>query len=111
MNLFNQKGTIMDTRQVNYTPEQVTQIVEAYKAGTEIEQIAQLVGKTVRSVVAKLSREGVYQPKAKAAGAGRVTKEDLVAKLEAHFEMEAGSLDTFTKASREPLVLLASRFF
>ena len=101
----------MDTKQVNYTPEQVTQIVDAYKAGTEVEQIAQLVGKTVRSVVAKLSREGVYQPKAKAAGVGRVTKEDLVAKLEAHFEMTPGSLDTFTKASREQLIALASRFF
>lgn len=101
----------MDTKQVNYTPEQVAQIVEAYKAGTEVDQIATMVGKTVRSVVAKLSREGVYQPKAKAASGGRVTKEELVAKLEAHFEMEAGSLDTFTKASREQLIMLASRFF
>lgn len=99
----------MDTKQVNYTPEQVTQIVEAYKAGTEVDQIAQLVGKTVRSVVAKLSREGVYQPKAKAASS-RMTKEDLVAKIEAHFELEPGTLDSLTKASRDQLILLASRF-
>jgi hypothetical protein len=109
MNLFNQKGNIMDTRQVNYTAEQVTQIVEAYKAGTEVDQIATMVGKTVRSVVAKLSREGVYQPKAKAASS-RMTKEDLVARIEAHFEMEAGTLDSFTKASRDQLITLASRF-
>lgn len=99
----------MDTKQVNYTPEQVTQIVEAYKAGTEVDQIAQLVGKTVRSVVAKLSREGVYQPKAKAASS-RMTKEDLVGRIEAHFELERGTLDSLTKASRDQLILLASRF-
>ena len=99
----------MDTKQVNYTPEQVTQIVDAYKAGTELDQIAQLVGKTVRSVVAKLSREGVYQPKAKAVSS-RLTKEDLVARIEAHFEMESGALDSLTKASRDQLVVLASKF-
>lgn len=99
----------MDTKQVNYTPEQVAQIVDAYKAGTEVEQIAALVGKTVRSVVAKLSREGVYQPKAKPTSS-RMTKEDLVARIEAHFEMTPGTLDTLTKASRDQLILLASRF-
>lgn len=99
----------MDTKQVNYTAEQVTQIVDAYKAGTEVDQIATMVGKTVRSVVAKLSREGVYQPKAKAASS-RMTKEDLVARIEAHFEMQPGALDSLTKASRDQLILLASRF-
>lgn len=99
----------MDTKQVNYTPEQVTQMVEAYKTGVEVDQIAQLVGKTVRSVVAKLSREGVYQPKAKAPSS-RLTKEDLVARIEAHFEMESGTLDSLTKASRDQLILIASRF-
>lgn len=99
----------MDTKNVNYTPEQVTQIVDAYKAGTEVDQIANMVGKTVRSVVAKLSREGVYQPKTKTTSS-RLTKEDLVARIEAHFEMEPGALDSLTKASRDQLVVLASKF-
>ena len=98
----------MDTKNVNYTPEQVTQIVDAYRSGTDLDQIAQLVGKTVRSVVAKLSREGVYQPKAKA-NSSRMTKEDLVARIEAHFEMQPGTLDSLTKASRDQLILIASR--
>lgn len=111
MNLFDQKGNeIMDTKQVNYTPEQVSQMVFDYKAGIAVETIAQNMGKTVRSVVAKLSREGVYVAKTKEASI-RVTKEDLVAKIEAHFEMEAGTLDSFTKASRDQLMILASRFW
>ena len=100
----------MDTKQVNYTAEQVAQMVFDYKAGIAVETIAQNMGKTARSVVAKLVREGVYVAKTKETSI-RVTKEDLVAKIEAHFEMEAGSLDTFTKASREQLIMLASRFF
>jgi hypothetical protein len=39
-----------------------------------------------------------------------MTKEDLVARIEAHFEMESGALDSLTKASREQLITLASRF-
>lgn len=100
----------MDTKQVNYTVEQVAQIVEQYKAGVELDQIANTVGKTVRSVVAKLSREGVYTPKAKAVGAGRVTKEDLVAKIAKSLGFEQGALASLAKASKEDLELLASKF-
>ena len=48
---------------VNYTPEQTLKMVADYQAGATVETIAESMGKTVRSVVAKLSREGVYQKK------------------------------------------------
>lgn len=97
-------------KQVNYTPEQVQEVVSKYTAGTPVETIAQEMGRSVRSIVAKLSREGVYVAKAKASTAPRMTKEDLVASIESRFEMAPGTLDSFTKASREQLILLASRF-
>lgn len=97
-------------KQVNYTPEQVQEVVSKYTAGTPVETIAQEMGRSVRSIVAKLSREGVYVAKAKASTAPRMTKEDLVARIESRFEMAPGTLDSFTKASREQLILLASRF-
>ena len=52
-------------QKVNYTPEMTTQIVDAYTSGLSVDQIADTVGKTVRSVRSKLVREGVYvaQPK------------------------------------------------
>jgi len=48
---------------VNYTTEQTAQVVAEYQAGVTVEQIAETMGKTARSVIAKLSREGVYKPK------------------------------------------------
>ena len=51
------------SKSVNYTAEQTAQIVADYQAGVTTEAIAEKLGKTVRSVVAKLSREGVYKAK------------------------------------------------
>ena len=99
----------MDTKTVNYTPEMTQDLVARYTAGMPVDMIARELGKTVRSVVAKLVREGVYQAKTKEASV-RLTKEDLVAKIEAHLELEPGTLDSLTKASRDQLILLASRF-
>ena len=50
-------------QKVNYTPEMTTQIVDAYTSGLSVDQIADTVGKTVRSVRSKLVREGVYVSK------------------------------------------------
>jgi hypothetical protein len=93
---------------VNYTAEQVEAIVAGYKAGETIEALAAKVGKSVRSVVAKLSREGVYTPKAKAAGASKVTKADLIEKIAAKFGVEAVKLDSLEKATKEALEILAA---
>jgi hypothetical protein len=45
---------------INYTPEQTAQIISDYQSGKSVEIIADNLGKTVRSIVAKLSREKVY---------------------------------------------------
>ncbi len=45
---------------INYTPEQTAQIISDYQSGLSVEIIADNLGKTVRSIVAKLSREKVY---------------------------------------------------
>lgn len=93
---------------VNYTEAQVREVVEAYKAGTAVETIAEAVGKSVRSVVAKLSREGVYVAKAKTKGEGRVTKADLVNRVAAAVGVDATTLESLTKASHEALEALAN---
>lgn len=91
-----------------YTPEQTQTIVELYRNGATVEAIAGTIGKTTRSVVAKLSREGVYKAQTKES-TPRVTKEALVRELETKIGLEAGSLDTFEKCSRDQLVLIVSR--
>ena len=59
-----------------YTDEQTTLLVTQYKAGETVEELALQLGKSVRSVVAKLAREGVYQKKATTAQKQTSTKKD-----------------------------------
>ena len=102
----------MTTAQVNYTEAQVTEIVAAYtEAPTQatVEALATKLGKSVKSIVAKLSREGVYKAKASTKASARVTKADLVAKIAAELQVEAAVLETLTKASHEALEVLASK--
>lgn len=93
----------------NYTPDQTLQLVADYQAGVTVEALAEKVGKSVRSVVAKLSREGVYVAKTKAKAGTRVTKAALTQMLEAKLDMPPGSLDSLQKASHEALEALVDR--
>ena len=87
----------------NYTPEQTAQAVSSYQAGVAVEQIALTLGKSVRSVVAKLSREGVYVAKTKAAGASRVTKADLVGAIAGKAGVPVAVVASLEKATAEAL--------
>ena len=68
----------------NYTQAQVAQITDAYQQGQDIEQIADAVGKSVRSVRSKLVREGVYvaKPKTTSKKVLGPTKKELLKDLE-----------------------------
>jgi len=94
---------------VNYTPEQVAQMVVMYTRGESTTAIAEFVGKTVRSVVAKLSREGVYVPKSKATGESRVTKANLIEGIAAKLGVPAETFESFEKATKEALEALAAK--
>ena len=71
-------------QKVNYTPEMTAQIVNAYSAGTEIAEIANSVGKSVRSIRSKLVREGVYKAAPKKVGrkVEGPTKKELLREIE-----------------------------
>ena len=100
----------MSNKVENYTVEMVETLVNGYKDGASVETLAAAVGKSVRSVVAKLSREGVYvaKGKAKASGTKAVTKADLIAKIAEKFEVEVATLASLEKATKEALEVLAS---
>jgi hypothetical protein len=92
-------------RPKNYTDEMVAQMTEAYVANPTretVEVLATSMGKSVRSVIAKLSREGVYvaQPKVTKTGEPVVRKQELVAELQSHFGI---NLPTLVKASKADL--------
>ena len=97
----------MTTKAQNYTPEQTTQMVQGYQAGETVEALAQALGKSTRSVVAKLSREGVYVPKTKAPGtAPAVKKAVLVDRLALKLNVAPEVVDSLEKATKETLELL-----
>jgi hypothetical protein len=96
-------------RPKNYTEEMVAQMTAAYEANPSretVEVLATSMGKSVRSVIAKLSREGVYvaQPKVTKTGEPVVRKQELVALLQDHFGIE---IPTLVKASKADLQRLA----
>lgn len=96
----------MNSKVVNYTQEQVTQIVEGYKAGETAEVLAAKIGKSVRSVVAKLSREGVYVAKAKGNKTEAVTKAKLIEKIAEKAGVDVTILASLEKANKEALEAL-----
>tara|TARA_B100001778_G_C18268991_1_gene485704 strand:+ start:160 stop:519 length:360 start_codon:yes stop_codon:yes gene_type:complete len=92
-------------RPKNYTDEMVAQMTEAYTANPTrdtVDALAKRFGKSVRSIIAKLSREGVYvaQPKVTKTGEPVVRKAELVSVVEAHFGI---ALPTLVKASKADL--------
>ena len=99
----------MTSKIVNYTAEVTAEVVERYTAGEAVESIAVAVGKSVRSVVAKLSREGVYKSKekAKAEKVGAVTKADLIEAIAKEVGVASEKLESLEKATKEALAIVA----
>ena len=96
----------METK-VNYTEEQTLKIVEGYKQGETVEALAELVGKSTRSVVAKLVREGVYQAKTRTVGS-RPSKATTIAEIARHTLLDPVTLAGLEKAPREALEALVA---
>ena len=92
-----------DAKKVNYSPELTAQIVTDYQAGTPVDEIADTIGKSVRSVRSKLVREGVYVAKEKVATRTIVgpTKKELLRSLEGHLDTRG-----FEGATKEALTRL-----
>ncbi len=90
-------------KMVTYTAEQTAELVERYTDGESVEVLAAAFGKTARSVIAKLSREGVYKSKQAAEGTGpkRMTKAEYLASVEQILNMAPGSLDSMEKGTLE----------
>jgi hypothetical protein len=96
----------MAEKVVNYTVEQTVAMVADYKAGVAVETIAESMGKTVRSVVAKLSREKVYVAKTYVSKTGeKPVKKDVHADaIGAVLGLTESETESLTKANKTALV-------
>lgn len=90
---------------VNYTPEQTEKMVADYQNGVTVETIASELGKSVRSIVAKLAREKVYKAKEYKTKTGdAVQKKDAVADaIGAVLKMTEPEIESLTKANKTAL--------
>jgi len=93
---------------INYTPEQTAQIIADYQAGLSVEIIAENVGKTVRSIVAKLSREKVYIAKEYKSKTGETPiKKDVHADaIGAILRLPENDIESLTKANKNALKVI-----
>lgn len=93
----------------NYTAEMTARLVEEYQNGMSVDDLANMMDKSVRSVRSKLVREGVYvaQPKKSARKADEPTKKELLLELE---QVAPISVDGLMGATKEAINELLSHF-
>ena len=100
------------TKPVNYTPEQTAVLVSRYVDDKmTVEAIAAEFGKSVRSIVAKLSREKVYVKKEYKTKAGEavVKKDALADKMASVFNLTEAEADSLTKANKTALMKILGK--
>lgn len=95
-----------ETKVVNYTPEQTARAIKEYQEGVAIETIAQAIGKTARSVIAKLSKEGVYVAKGKTAGKRDMLKAEMVAEIAKFVGKTEEQVESLEKATGPALMAI-----
>ena len=104
----NQKENAMTAKTVNYTPEMTAKLVEGYKAAPTMETVSAFAvefGKTAKSVIAKLSKEGVYQKKEYTGKTGEkpVKKDSLADQIGMLLGLSEADTDSLAKANKSAL--------
>jgi hypothetical protein len=103
-------------KSVNYTPEQTASVLEMFAQGMAPAAIGEALGKSARSIIAKLSREKnadgtqVYTAKTYKTKAGDavVKKEELADKLTTLADLTAAEADSLTKANKTALAKIVA---
>lgn len=98
-----------------YSVEQSAELVAAYVANPNaetVEAFAIKFGKTVKSVVAKLSREGCYQKKEYVSKTGEkpVKKDEIANKFQTLFGLTESEADSMTKANKTALAKILNAY-
>jgi|TARA_B110000438_G_scaffold298726_1_gene347504 hypothetical protein len=97
----------------NYTTEQVSYMIDKYdEAPTRetVENLAVELGKSTKSIIGKLSREGVYQKAIYVSKTGEipVTKKELVVNISTALDGSLDQLQGLEKSPKQELKYLLS---
>lgn len=97
-------------KQVNYTPEMTAKALSEYASGTSVEAIAEMLGRNVKSIIAKLTREGVYKKKEYVSKTGEkpVKKDATADAIGVVLNMTESEIESLTKANKTALVKIFS---
>lgn len=95
----------------NYTEEMTNMLVGAYldrPTPETVEELANSLGKSKKSIIGKLSREGVYRREAYVSKTGEkpITKIEIVANIADHLGLESSDLAGLEKSPKEALRIL-----
>ena len=95
----------------NYTSEQVSYMIDKYnEAPTRdtVQILAEELGKSTKSIIGKLSREGVYQKAQYVSKTGEfpITKKELVVKIADAVDGELEKLEGLEKSPKKELKYL-----
>ena len=95
----------------NYTNEQVKHMIEAYSANPTrdtVDELAISLDKSVKSIIGKLSREGVYQKAVYKTKTGEIpiTKAQLVENLADLLEIPSSKIMGLEKAPKQDIKFL-----
>jgi len=96
---------------MNYTEEITEYMVEQYKASPSMETVQYLadeLGKTTKSIIGKLSREGVYKRAVYKSKSGElpITKVELVSNIAENLGIEVENLVGLEKSPKSTLKTL-----
>ena len=95
-------------KNVNYSEEVTATIVAAYAANPTMQTVrdlAEIYEKTTKSIIGKLSREGVYQKSSYTTKTGNkpVTKIELVTQLADYLQIDVDSIAGLEKSPKAAL--------
>ena len=98
---------------VNYSPEMTAKMVADYSAAptrATVDALAVEFGKTVKSIIAKLSREGVYRKAEYVSKTGEkpIKKDAMVGVIAGLIGVSEDKLDGLEKAPKVTLMLVAN---
>tara|TARA_Y100000766_G_C18837831_1_gene571409 strand:- start:164 stop:502 length:339 start_codon:yes stop_codon:yes gene_type:complete len=96
----------------NYTSEQVEQMIEAYQSNPSretVDKLAESLDKSVKSIIGKLSREGVYQKQVYKTKTGEVpmTKQEIVVMMAEVLGIDSSKIMGLEKAPKQDIKFLS----
>ena len=97
----------------NYTTEQVSYMIDKYDetpTRETVEILSQELGKSTKSIIGKLSREGVYQKAIYVSKTGEIpiTKKELVVNISIALDGNLDKLEGLEKSPKQELKYLLS---